>query len=245
MTGSWHAGPASSSCLGRIRPIPTRNRRHTRVHTEFLHDVERNGVGYMRRSLALAGAAAGAVWLVCELCGLPGSVAVGLWAGVWFVVPAFGWAVGLAPLALLVAIDPTASAWVALVAGAAIAVISAIVRHRYIERVTMRIGVAVYVVSVGLGIAIAGIGGSFVTIVLGAMLCAAMASSNWPGRPPGWSLDPKHSPRDRRHHDPDRVASSAVPGDGDARHRCAAVGAAPQRGPAIVWLLIGGFASSP
>ena len=56
-------------------------------------------------------------------------------------------------------------------------------RHRYVERVTMRIGVAVYVVSVGLGIAIAGIGGSFVTIVLGAMLCAALGEFELAGAP--------------------------------------------------------------
>jgi predicted PurR-regulated permease PerM len=207
---------------------------------EFLHDIERNGVGYMRRSLALAGAASAAVWLVCELCGLPGSVAVGLWAGVWFVVPAFGWAVGLAPVGLLVAIDPTALAWVALLVSAAIAVVSALVRHRYIERVTLRIGVAVYVISVGLGIAIAGVGGSFVTVVLGAMLCAALASSNWPGRPPGWSLDPKHS----------RVIGGVtIPiGWRGAVLAMAMLGSGVllwallhNVGPAIVWLLIGGF----
>jgi predicted PurR-regulated permease PerM len=206
----------------------------------FLHDVERNGVGYMRRSLALAGVASAAVWLVCQLCDLPGSVAVGLWAGVWFVVPAFGWAIGLMPLGLLVAIDPTASAWIALFAGAAIAVVAAFVRRRYIERVTMRIGVAAYVVSVGLGVAIAGIGGSFVTIVLGAMLCAALTSANWPGRPPGWSLEPKHT----------RVIGGVtVPiGWRGAVVAMTMLGSAvliwallQRLGPAIVWLLIGGF----
>ena len=40
-------------------------------------------------------------------------------------------------------------------------------------------------ISGGLGIAVAGIGGSCVTIVLGAMLCAVLGRSNWPGRPPG------------------------------------------------------------
>ena len=206
----------------------------------FLHDVERNGVGYMRRSLALGAAASVAVWLVCELCNLPGSVAVGLWAGAWFVVPAFGWAVGLMPIALLVAVDPTASAWIALSVSAVIAVAAMLVRKRYIERVTMRIGVAVYVISVGLGIAIAGLGGSFVTVVLGAMLGAALTSANWPGRPPGWSLDPKHTrvvggvtiPIGWR----GAVVAMAMLAGGvliwELLHRL---------GPAIVWLLLGGF----
>ena len=206
----------------------------------FLHDIERNGVGYMRRSLALAAATSVAVWLVCELCGLPGSVAVGMWAGVWFVVPAFGWAVGLMPVALLVAIDPTVSAWIALLASGAIAGATVLVRRRYIERVTMRMGVAAYVISVGLGVAIAGIGGSFVTVVLGAMLCAALTSANWPGRPRGWSLDPKHTrviggvtvPIGWR----GAVLAMAMLGSGvliwALLHRL---------GPAIVWLLIGGF----
>ena len=207
---------------------------------DFLHDVERKGVGYMRRSLALGAAAAAAVWLVCELCNLPGSVAVGLWAGAWFVVPAFGWAIGLMPIGLLVAIDPQASAWIALFVSAVIAIGAVLVRQRYIERVTMRIGVAAYIISVGLGVAIAGLGGSFVTVVLGAMLCAALTSANWPGRPPGWSLDPKHTrvvggvtvPIGWR----GAVVAMAMLASGvliwELLHRL---------GPAIVWLLLGGF----
>jgi predicted PurR-regulated permease PerM len=207
---------------------------------EFLHDVERVGVGYMRRSLALASLTAVLVWGVCTLCGLPGAVAVALWTGVWLVVPAFGWAVGLVPLALLLAIDPTTGGWIALGAGIVIAAGVALARRRYIERVTMRIGVAAYVVSVGLGVAIAGIGGSFVTVVLGAMLCAALTSANWPGRPPGWSLDPKHT----------RVVGGLTIPIG---WRGALVAMAMfasgvmiwallgRVGPAIVWLLIGGF----
>ena len=31
-----------------------------------------------------------AVATICSLCDLPGAVAVGIWAGVWFVVPAIG-----------------------------------------------------------------------------------------------------------------------------------------------------------
>jgi len=206
----------------------------------FLHDVESNGVGYMRRSLALAALAATSVWAVCAVCHLPGSVAVGLWAGVWFVVPAFGWAIGLMPLALLLAIDPTPRAWIALAGGALIAAGAMIARRRYIERVTMRMGVAAYVISVGLGVAVAGIGGSFVTIVLGAMLSAALVSANWPGRPPAWSLDPRHT----------RVVGGVtIPiGWRGALVAMAMFGSAvmvwallDRLGPAIVWLLIGGF----
>jgi predicted PurR-regulated permease PerM len=206
----------------------------------FLHDVERNGVGYMRRSFALGAATSVLVWAICELCGLPGSVAVGLWAGVWFVVPAFGWAIGLMPLGLLLAIDPNLSAWIAIAAAAAVAVLAAFVRRRFIERETLRIGVAAYVLSVGLGIAIAGVGGSFVTVVLGAMLCAALTSSNWPGRPPGWSVDPKHT----------RVIGGVtVPiGWRGALVAMAMLGSGVllwaflhRLGAAIVWLLIGGF----
>lgn len=206
----------------------------------FLHDVERNGVGYMRRSLALAALASVVVWAVCALCDMPGSIAVALWAGVWFVVPAFGSVIGLVPLALLLAIDPRPAAWVALAATAAIAAGAVIARQRYIERVTMRIGVAVYIISVGLGVAIAGIGGSFVTVVLGAMLCAALTSDNWPGRPPGWSLDPRHT----------RVVGGVtIPIGWRGALVVMAMFASGVMvwalldavGPAIVWLLIGGF----
>ena len=206
----------------------------------FLRDVERNGLGYMRRSLALAALTSLSVWGVCTLCDLPGAIAVALWAGVWFVVPAFGWAIGLMPLGLLLAIDPRAGAWIAVAATAAIAAGAVVARIQLIERRTMRMGVAVYVISVGLGVAIAGIGGSFVTIVLGAALCAALTSANWPGRPPGWSLDPKHT----------RVVGGLTVPIG---WRGALVAMAMlaggvmvwaligRLGPAIVWLLIGSF----
>jgi predicted PurR-regulated permease PerM len=206
----------------------------------FLRDVERNGVGYMRRSLALAAVTSLCVWGVCTLCDLPGAIAVALWAGAWFVVPAFGWAIGLMPLGLLLAIDPRPLAWLALLASAAIAAAAVIARIRLIERATIRIGVAAYVISVGLGVAIAGIGGSFVTVVLGAALCAALTSANWPGRPPGWSLDPKHT----------RVVGGVTVPIGwrgglvamamfaSAVMIWALLG---RLGPAIVWLLIGSF----
>ena len=180
------------------------------------------------------------MWLICDLCNLPGAIAVGLWAGVWFVVPAFGWAIGLIPVGLLLAIDPRPSAWIALIACAAVAAAAVIARYRFVEQATMRIGVAVYVVAVGLGVAIAGIGGSFVTLVLGAVASAALASANWPGRPPGWSLDPKHT-RD--------VGGVTIPigwrGAVLAMVMLASgvlIWALLDRlGPAIVWLLIGGF----
>jgi predicted PurR-regulated permease PerM len=113
-------------------------------------------------------------------------------------------------------------------------------RRRLIEPATMRIGVAPYVMAVGLGVAIAGVGGSFVTLVVGAMLCAALCSPNWPGRPPGWSIDPRHTRN---------VGGLTIP----IGWRGAILAAAMLGGgvlvwkllqrttPAIAWLLIGGF----
>jgi predicted PurR-regulated permease PerM len=94
--------------------------------------------------------------------------------------------------------------------------------------------------SVGFGVAIAGLGGSFVALVLGTMVCAALTNSFRPGRPPGWQLDPQHSRS---------VGGLTVPTGWRAAlvvilmlsfgvllwallHRLA---------PAIAWLLIGGF----
>ena len=111
----------------------------------------------------------------------------------WFVVPAIGTVVGLLPLVVLLALDPRPLAWTALATAALLGLAAMYVRRRLIEPATLRVGVAPYVISVGLGIAIAGIGGSLIALVLGVVICAALTNPSPPSRPPLWQLDPRHA----------------------------------------------------
>jgi predicted PurR-regulated permease PerM len=72
------------------------------------------------------------------------------------------------------------------------------------------------------------------------MLCAALRSPNWPGRPPGWSIDPRHTRN---------VGGLTIPiGWRGAIVAAAMLGSGvliwkllQRTNPAIAWLLIGGF----
>jgi predicted PurR-regulated permease PerM len=208
------------------------------VARALFEDVERRGVAYVRRSLVLAAGVFAVVWSVCVLCEMPGAVALAIWAGAWFVVPALGWVVGLLPLGLLVALEPRPLAWVCLASAVAVAVVVIVVRRRLVEAPTLRLGVAPYVICVGLGVAVAGLGGSFVAIVIGAMACAALTSVHRPGRPPGWRLDPRNART---------IAGVVVPTGWRAAVLVAGMLAAGVVlwellhlvGQAIVWLIIG------
>jgi putative heme transporter len=163
------------------------------VARAFVDELDRRGLAYVRRSLALAAGVFAVVWSACVLFDVPGAVALAMWCGAWFVVPALGGVVGVLPLVLLVVLEPRPGTWVCLALGVALAAVAGLARRRLIEPSTMRMGVAPYLISVGLGVAAAGVGGSFVALVLGAVLCAGLSSSNWPGRPPGWTLDRRHA----------------------------------------------------
>jgi predicted PurR-regulated permease PerM len=210
------------------------------IARNFLHDVECRGIGYVRRSLVLAGASAAAVATICWLCGLPGAIAVGIWAGGWFVVPAIGPVVGLLPVLLLAALESRPLGWMALVLAAAVGAAAIVLRRRWIEPATLRVGAAPYVISAGIGIAIAGLGGSLVALVLGVTLCAALTNPHPPTRPPIWEVDPSHART---------MGGITVPtGWRGALVVVAMLGAGVlvwaflhRSAEAIVWLLIGGF----
>lgn len=210
------------------------------VVREFLFDLDRRGVGSVRRSLVLALASAAVVAFGCWVCGLPGSTVVGLWAGAWFVVPTVGWAVGLAPIGLLAALDTRPITIVALIVGVTCALATTVARRRFVDRATIRIGPAPHVVAVGCGIAIAGFGGSLVVLVLVSVLAAGLTNTNRPGAPTAWSI-PAHSAH--------RIGAITLPGGWRSGllvigSVCSAVllwALIHRAAPAIVWLLIGGF----
>ena len=210
------------------------------VARAFVNELDRRGLAYVRRSLALASVVFAVVWSACVLSDVPGAVALAMWCGAWFVVPALGGVVGVLPLVLLVVLEPRPGTWVCLALGVALAAAAGLARRRLIEPSTMRMGVAPYLISVGLGVAAAGVGGSFVAFVLGAVLCAGLSSSNLPGRPPGWTLDRRYARS---------IGGITVPTGWRAAVLAVVMLASGvvvwelvhRVAPAIVWILVGGL----
>ncbi len=175
ITRQWPRGVEGSSPRAEVRA--------------FLLDVDRRGVGYVRRSLAVAAPAGVVTAIGCWGAGLPGFALAGVWAGLWFVVPAVGWAVGMLPIVGLAALDGRASTYWAVAIAAACALLVAAVRRRYVEPATTTIGVGAYMLAVALGVAVAGVAGSVVALVAAAALSAGLSSDRQLSRPDPWLLD--------------------------------------------------------
>ncbi len=155
----------------------------------FLLDVDRRGVGYVRRSLVVAAPAAMITAFGCWAGGLSGFALVGVWAGLWFAVPAVGWAVGMLPIVALAALDGRPSTYWAVAIAAACALLTSVARRRHVEPATTRVGVGAYVLALALGVAVAGVVGSVVSLVAAAALSAALSSDFRLSRPEPWLLD--------------------------------------------------------
>jgi predicted PurR-regulated permease PerM len=212
------------------------------VVRQLLDDVERRGVGAMRRSLVLAFASAAVVAAALALAGVPAAMLIAMWAGVWFVVPTLGWLVGSTPMVLLSLLDPSPRLLAATAMCAAIGLAVIPIRRRFIDSRTIRLGAAPHVVSVATGVAVAGLGGSLVALWLCALACAAVTSQFRPRRVALWPVHP-----DSTH----RIAGVTFPNGwrGVLAVSCMAAfgvlvwNVLASMAPAIVWITIGGFAA--
>lgn len=150
----------------------------------FLDDVERRGAGFARRTIVIAAASGAVVAGVASVLDVPGALVIGIWAGAWAVVPAVGWFVAGLPVALLAAVthEPGAIAVTAVVL--AVAVVCALVRARWIEPGRVRLGAGAHVVAVAVGVAVGGMAGTIVAVMVVSLAAAALTSERWPGLPP-------------------------------------------------------------
>jgi putative heme transporter len=141
-------------------------------------DATRRAGSIVRRSLSMAVVTAAMVIAVAILLGVPGAVVLGLWAGVWLVVPTVGAIVGFAPLVIAAAATNPASGAGALVAAVALGYAGHLVRARGVERNLAMPG-SVWLLAIGIGTSIAGAGGAIV-VVTGAALALAWVTKSDP-----------------------------------------------------------------
>lgn len=203
----------------------------------LLDDVDRRGLGTIRRGLVLAAGVATVVALELSVAGLPGAVVVGLWCGAWAIIPTVGPVVAALPVGVLIALDPRPKTAIAAIVVVAVLAVAAYLRMRFVDP-TMRMGAAPHVLAVGTGIAIAGFGGSLVLLIATAAAAAALTSSHRPGRPSPWVV--QRGVRVGPVLIPDGWRGALVVAGGvvggvllwSVLHRAA---------PAIAWVMIGGF----
>lgn len=202
-------------------------------------DIERRGIGFVRRVLALAGAVTVVVAVTGAVTGFPGSVVLGLWVGCWAVVPTVGWVAALAPVAGLLALDQRPIGLVMVVVVLLSLVTAVVVRRRRLDPI-VRIGAGPYVLAVAAGIAISGVAGSVVALTVVAALVAALTSEHRVPRPTLWELPADRSVQWNGVTLPTGWRLAVLAGAAVA----AGVGLwilAAGLGRFVVWLLVGGF----
>lgn len=149
----------------------------------FLRDVDRRGAGFARWTLTVGGAAAGAVAAATALLQVPGALVLGLWAGVWCVVPSVGWFVACIPIAALAGFGHEPGTMAAGCVTLVVCVGGALVRRRLVEPGRVRLGASAHVAAVATGVAVGGIAGTLVAFVLASIAAGALNSAQWPGWP--------------------------------------------------------------
>ena len=158
-----------------------------RVARQLAEDIERRGIGFVRRVLAVIGAVAAIVAVAGTVTGFPGAVVLGLWVGCWAVVPTVGPVAAMAPVVVLLALDqrPIGAVMVVIVVTVLVAVI--VVRRRWLDPM-VRIGAGPYVIAVAAGVAVGGVAGSLVALAVVAAVIATMTSEHRVERPDLWVL---------------------------------------------------------
>jgi predicted PurR-regulated permease PerM len=154
-----------------------------RAVRDFLSDVDGRGAGFARRTLLVGGAAAGVVAGAAALLQVPGALVLGLWAGAWCVVPSVGWFVACIPIVALAAIGHEPETVATALLTVAVCTAGALARRRSVEPGRVRLGASVHVAAVAIGVAVGGIAGTLVAVVLASIAAGATSSAHWPGWP--------------------------------------------------------------
>ncbi|MEO6652772.1 MAG: AI-2E family transporter [Ilumatobacteraceae bacterium] len=211
-----------------------------KVVREILYDIDHRGVAVVRRTFLLASAVALLMTSVCALLDAPGAIVLGLWAGAWFVLPTIGWAIGLAPLALVAWVEGTTSVTAVFLISIALAIATTITRRRLVDRATLRLGVGPYVVAIVVGVALGGIAGSIIGLTTMAIVAAIVTTDQKVPRPSPWMVDADATRLVGGVRIPTGWRGAAVAVAGAALGVVMWVGLI-RVAPAIVWLLVGTF----
>ena len=156
---------------------------------QLLDEIDRRGIGAVRRAALLALGCAAVVTLTCQLLGEPGAVVLGIWAGAWFAVPTIGWAVGLLPIGIVVWVGGTTRDVVALTLVIVVAVAATSIRRRFVDRATIRLGVGPHVVALAIGVAMGGVVGSIIGLAVVASLGVVASTERTISAPSPWLLE--------------------------------------------------------
>jgi predicted PurR-regulated permease PerM len=114
-----------------------------------------------------------AAYLAARLADVPGPAALGVWVGLWDLVPLAGALIGALPIVVLAAATSTERAVVLALAFVAYQVVENILVERSVERSTVRVGPFVTLAAALVGVELSGVAGALLAVLAATMAVTA------------------------------------------------------------------------
>ncbi|HET9769461.1 MAG TPA: AI-2E family transporter [Acidimicrobiia bacterium] len=137
----------------------------------------RGGKAYTVRTLGLAVASGVVAGTVAEALDVPAPSVLGLWVGLWSLIPVLGLVIGYLPVIGLAAAEDTGKGAVALVILVAWLVLAALARRRWIATHSVDLSRLLLTLSVMTGLHVGRVTGAVVGVFLAAAIGAALAEA--------------------------------------------------------------------
>ncbi len=177
-------GPRLARAATRQVADPTRRQR-----LEVLGaSVYRRAFSYASSSLAMALAAGLFAFAVARSADVPGPAALGVWVGLWDLVPLAGATVGAVPIVALAAATSGERALVVALAFAAYQLAENLLVQRRVEAATLRVGPFLTLVAGLVGLELSGVAGALLCVLAVAVAVSAadtLAPADLPDAPDG------------------------------------------------------------
>jgi predicted PurR-regulated permease PerM len=154
-----------------------RHRRVRRALERVVAAAYRGGTAYTRRTLALAVVSGAVAAVVAQALHVPAPSVLGLWVGLWSLIPVLGLVVGYVPIIGLAAAESRGRGWVAAAVLVAWLVVAALARRRWIAAHSVDVSRLLLTVAVMTGLHVGRISGAVVGMFLAAAFGAALAEA--------------------------------------------------------------------
>ncbi len=154
--------------------------RHRRVRQALERIVRAayvGGTGYTLRTLALAVASGVVAGFASQALGVPAPSVLGLWVGLWSLIPVLGLVIGYLPVIGLAAAENRGRGVVAVVVLIVWLVLAALARRRWIARHSVDVSRLLLTLSVMTGLHVGRISGAVVGLFLAAAFGGALAEA--------------------------------------------------------------------
>ena len=136
--------------------------------------VYHRAFSYATSSLAMSLAAGLAAYLAARLAEVPGPAALGVWVGLWDLVPLTGAFVGALPIVVLAAASSGERAVVLVVAFVVYQLVENLLVQRSVERSTVRVGPFVTIAAGLVGLELSGVAGALLAVLAGVIVVTAV-----------------------------------------------------------------------